>query len=62
MTRQALHATTLGIRHPMTEEPMRFVAPLTGDLRRMIELLRRNCTRRVEPAGSTVDLSVVAPG
>lgn len=62
MTRQALHATTLGIRHPMTEEPMRFVAPLTGDLRRMIELLRRNCTRRVEPVGSTVDLSVVAPG
>jgi 23S rRNA pseudouridine1911/1915/1917 synthase len=61
MTRQALHATTLGIRHPMTEEPMRFVAPLTGDLRRMIELLRRNLVRRVEPAGATIDLGVVAP-
>jgi 23S rRNA pseudouridine1911/1915/1917 synthase len=61
MTRQALHATTLGIRHPMTEEPMRFVAPLTGDLRRMIELLRRNLVRRVEPVGATIDLGVVAP-
>jgi 23S rRNA pseudouridine1911/1915/1917 synthase len=62
MTRQALHATTLGIRHPMSEVPMRFVAPLTADLRRMIELLRGNLIERLEPPGSTVDLdAVVAP-
>jgi hypothetical protein len=46
----------------MSEVPMRFVAPLTADLRRMIELLRGNLIERLEPPGSTVDLdAVVAP-
>jgi hypothetical protein len=30
----------LGFRHPMTETPMRFEAPLPGDFRRAVEVLR----------------------
>jgi 23S rRNA pseudouridine1911/1915/1917 synthase len=40
LARQALHATTLGIKHPMTDTPMAFTAPVAADLKRAIELLR----------------------
>ena len=54
--RQALHATTLGFRHPMNEQPMTFTAPIAADLLRAITLLRA-ATRA---AGLAVE--VVAPG
>jgi 23S rRNA pseudouridine1911/1915/1917 synthase len=47
LTRQCLHATMLGFRHPMTEKPMRFEAPLPGDFRRAVEVLRRGLRREV---------------
>jgi 23S rRNA pseudouridine1911/1915/1917 synthase len=61
LARQALHATTLGIRHPMTEQPMAFTAPVADDIRRAIELLR-NTTRASghdpasHPPGATITL------
>ncbi len=59
--RQALHATSLAIRHPMTGKPMEFIAPLWPDLRRLIELLRRD--RRsagpIAPAGSRLDVEAI---
>jgi len=38
--RQALHAALLEIRHPVSNQPMRFVAPLPPDLRALITTLR----------------------
>ena len=60
--RQALHATTLGIRHPMTEEPMMFTAPIAADLARAISLLRAaTCALGIDPVviapGTTIDLA-----
>jgi 23S rRNA pseudouridine1911/1915/1917 synthase len=68
MARQALHATTLGFRHPMTEAPMRFTAPVAADIRRAIDLLRAASARvgaagtaaaatRRDPPGATIDLA-----
>lgn len=58
ITRQALHATSLAVRHPMTATPMEFIAPLWPDMHRLIELLRthRRAQGPVNPAGSRVDL------
>ena len=56
LARQAPHATTLGIRHPMTEKPMSFTAPVAADIRRAVELLRKS----TRAAG--VDPTVDAPG
>jgi 23S rRNA pseudouridine1911/1915/1917 synthase len=39
LTRQALHATTLGFVHPTTGEPMRFDTPPPGDMQRLEALL-----------------------
>ena len=60
ITRQALHAALLGFRHPITDEPMTFVAPLPEDLRDLVTLLREY--RLVEApnvAGSMLDLDQV---
>lgn len=38
--RQALHAATLGFVHPVTDEPMRFAAPLPEDMAELISALR----------------------
>ncbi len=62
LARQALHATTLGFRHPMTEERMMFTAPVAADIRRAVELLR-GATRAlgreiaVEAPGATIDFA-----
>ncbi len=66
LSRQALHATTLGFRHPMTEQPVRFTAPLAKDIRRAVDLLRaatmtRHHAYAVDAAGATIDLSAVCP-
>ena len=64
LARQALHATTLGFKHPMTEQPMTFTAPLAADLARAVTLLRA-ATRATgsEPAvdapGATIDLGLI---
>ena len=57
LTRQALHAATLGFEHPISARPMTFHAPLPADLRDLIALLRR-CQLVDTPtvAGATVDL------
>jgi 23S rRNA pseudouridine1911/1915/1917 synthase len=62
LTRQALHATTLGIFHPMTEVPMSFTAPIASDLARLIAMLRASTrAAQLEPAviaaGTTIDLA-----
>lgn len=63
LERQALHAAVLGIRHPVTEQPMQFTAPLRGDLAAIVLHLREVCgasgTHEVHrPAGATVDVKV----
>ncbi|WP_408903670.1 RluA family pseudouridine synthase [Roseomonas acroporae] len=37
--RQALHAATLGFRHPATGEPLRFASPLPADMAALLALL-----------------------
>ena len=39
--RQALHAATLGFRHPVTGKTMSFEAPLPPDMRDLVTVLRR---------------------
>ena len=60
--RQALHATTLGFRHPITEQPVSHLAPLRPDMRALIGLLREHRFRkRVNAPGSTIDLAAAFP-
>ena len=56
MTRQCLHAAMLGFRHPMTERPVRFEAPLPGDFARVIEILRRGAVRKAAADGAWVSV------
>jgi len=58
VTRQALHATSLALRHPVTATPMEFIAPLWPDMHRLLALLRthRRADGPINPAGSRVDL------
>ena len=39
--RPALHAATLGFRHPRTGEPLRFEAPLPPDMEELLDRLRK---------------------
>lgn len=41
ITRQALHAHRLQFRHPATNEPVEFIAPLPDDIQRTLDALRR---------------------
>lgn len=62
--RQALHACTLGITHPITEQPMQFTAPLRGELAILVESLRRRSEDRlrvIDAPGATIDLHKVLP-
>ncbi len=61
--RQALHATVLGIHHPMSNEPLVFTAPVAEDLASLIGVLRaRWVSARVQtPPGATVDLRSALP-
>jgi 23S rRNA pseudouridine1911/1915/1917 synthase len=40
LDRQALHARRLKIRHPISGEPLEFVAPLPADLEAVLAMLR----------------------
>ena len=63
MMRQALHATTLGFTHPITERPVSFLAPLRSDMRELVALLRTHRFRkRVNAPGATIDLDAALPG
>ena len=60
LTRQALHAATLGFEHPISNKPMTFHAPLPDDLRDLIALLRTH--QHVDTptvAGATIDLEAM---
>ncbi|MBI1190255.1 MAG: RluA family pseudouridine synthase [Tepidisphaera sp.] len=62
IARQALHATVLGFRHPATDEPMQFIAPLRGDMLETVRALRAaGPASIVDAPGATVDLATLAP-
>lgn len=54
MMRQALHAAYLGLRHPISNEPMSFQAPLWGDMQRTVDLLRTHRFQRKIDSGGTI--------
>src|SRR5262249_42923248 len=58
--RQALHATVLGFRHPISGAAMVFTAPLRGelaDLTRALRDLSGDGLQRPTPPGATVDIA-----
>lgn len=59
IARQALHAATLGLSHPITGEPMKFTSPLRGDMGELVRALRA-CGEHetLDPPGSTVEIRV----
>jgi len=62
LARQALHATTLGFRHPMTEQPMSFTAPVAPDIARAVAFLRQSTLAAggvpaVTAPGATISLA-----
>ncbi len=63
LARQALHAAVLGFKHPISEQPMRFTAPLRSDMAEMIRLLRAwaGAGPVLAIPGASVDLGVAAP-
>jgi len=57
LAHQALHACTLSFRHPITEEPLAFTAPLRGDIGAVIaELRMRGRVEVVNSPGAEIDL------
>lgn len=52
LDRQALHAALLAFEHPITGETMSFVAPLPGDMRAVIDILRRGPTEVLDVGGT----------
>ena len=42
LNRQFLHAEQLGFRHPRTDEPLRFTAPLPAELAHFLDELERS--------------------
>jgi hypothetical protein len=67
---QALHACTLGIRHPISDEAMIFTAPVRGELAHLIRELRAMSLAvghseqgglSVDSPGATVDLAKACP-
>lgn len=60
ITRQALHATMLKFRHPVTEKDMVFTAPLRGDFARTVRSLRKSSRHEIlTPTGAIVDINAV---
>jgi 23S rRNA pseudouridine1911/1915/1917 synthase len=41
LNRQALHARRLKIRHPVTEQPLQFEAPIPADIQGVLDMLRQ---------------------
>lgn len=66
LNRVGLHAAMLSFRHPITNQPLRFVAPLPTDLRQALHAMRAGPVKR-EPeqplVGTILSLdSLLAPG
>ncbi|MBX3404269.1 MAG: RluA family pseudouridine synthase [Phycisphaeraceae bacterium] len=67
VVRQALHAETLGFRHPVTNEAMVFHAPPAPDLAAGVDALARAVSGRggvveiLTPPGATVELGTMLP-
>lgn len=63
ITRQALHAASLSITHPRTNETMTFTAPLPDEMRRAVALLRAHAAPGpvLNIPGSGVDLEKALP-
>lgn len=65
IARQALHATILCFYHPVSNEQLRFTAPLRGDMLECVRLLRSfGKWERIEGptiTGATVDLDTLIP-
>jgi 23S rRNA pseudouridine1911/1915/1917 synthase len=63
--RQALHATVLGFKHPISGNAMVFTAPLRGELAELVRILRQSSGPRLTalaPPGATVDLAKAVGG
>ncbi len=54
LCRQALHAAMLGFRHPISNEPMQFLAPIAPDVHRAIRVLRQHRFARSLAAPGTI--------
>jgi 23S rRNA pseudouridine1911/1915/1917 synthase len=63
ISRQALHATMLGFDHPITRKPLRFVAPVRGDMAALVHSLRAASGggEVVEAMGATIDVGTIVP-
>jgi 23S rRNA pseudouridine1911/1915/1917 synthase len=58
--RQALHATVLGFKHPISGRAMEFTAPLRGELAALARYLHAASAQslvRLTPPGATVDIA-----
>ncbi len=57
ISRQALHAASLGVVHPITRKPMTFHAPLHDDMKQLVLLLRKHrFVGAINVPGATVNL------
>ncbi|HRP61774.1 MAG TPA: RluA family pseudouridine synthase [Phycisphaerales bacterium] len=62
ISRQALHAASLGFTHPITYQPMRIQAPLHHDMLHFVKLLRSHrFISAPNIAGTTLDLETIIP-
>jgi len=55
--RQALHAALLEFSHPISEEPMKFVAPIRDEFLAVIQYLRENGSPQTVEVQDTIELS-----
>jgi 23S rRNA pseudouridine1911/1915/1917 synthase len=64
MAHPALHAAVLGFRHPITDAPMVFTAPLRGEVAALVHDLRARSGggERVDAPGARVDLAAAVGG
>ncbi|MGW8273290.1 MAG: RluA family pseudouridine synthase, partial [Thermodesulfovibrionales bacterium] len=60
ISRQMLHAQTLGFSHPITDEPLEFTAPLPSDMALTLSLLRDPKVSSAEE--SSTNRAPVSPG
>ena len=58
--RQALHATSLSIHHPISGKPMNFMATPPQDLHQAVTRLRRGACKVLTPAGAELSSALFA--
>lgn len=62
IARQALHAATLSLRHPITDEPMTFSAPVPPDFAAAVRHLRTSArVQRAQVPGATIEIDRLLP-